>query len=82
MIGKPYPKLPKAKLISSFSSAYSSVTCYGAIEAYRKIEELYSSYQGNPPKEITDGWKPLIDGAAVLGMGDILEKINYKTISV
>lgn len=61
---------------------YSKVTQYAATRAYVKIRELHESYQGNPPKEITDSWKPLIDESAVAGMGEVLEKIPFHTISV
>lgn len=60
------------QLLEGMRGFYPQVTNRTAVAALLKARELHAGYSGTPPKDVTDGFKVVIDGAAADEMAAIL----------
>lgn len=70
------------ELLSSALIHYPEVTAAAAVAAFKDTHRRHNEYGSSVPKEITDGWKHDIDGAASDAMAAKLANIPFHTVKV
>ncbi len=74
---------PEHRLLETMRGFYPAVTSRTAIAALLKAQELHAGFPEKPPKEVTDGFKATIDGAAADAMAVVLGNGSpFQTVKV